>query len=104
MKLNPPVFIGGNDFFVAERWLWAMERLLRMQKCREENKVMFVVHMLRDTTLDWWTTAEATQFKNREDILWSEFKETFEDRYTPDYERTQKQKEFILITSSIPLF
>ncbi|MQL73902.1 hypothetical protein Taro_006275 [Colocasia esculenta] len=59
-SLDPPRFAGSTDPDEAENWLKAIERIFRMIKCTEEEKVCLTTFQLDRDARAWWETVEAT--------------------------------------------
>ncbi|XP_050920554.1 uncharacterized protein LOC127138206 [Lathyrus oleraceus] len=92
--MNPLEFHGGLNPVKVEEWITSMERIFQIVHCSEENKVVFVSHMMKGPTVRWWESA-STLITNQgvlED--WEHFKTIFMDKYFPSSLRTQKEFEF----------
>ena len=51
---NPPTFNGDYDPESAEAWLREIEKIFRVTKCQDQQKVLFTTHMLADEAEYWW--------------------------------------------------
>ena len=53
-KLSPPSFEGTTDPMIAEHWITEMEKVFIYMRCPEEEKVDYVMYMLKDRAYGWW--------------------------------------------------
>jgi hypothetical protein len=77
----------------AEDWLKSIEKKLEITQCSDREKVMFIVHQLFGTTVDWWETYRNTHL-NANAIRCNEFKAHFRTHYVPGGTLKLKRKEF----------
>jgi hypothetical protein len=56
----------------AEDCLKGIEKKLMIAQCMDHEKVLFVMHQLFDTVVDWWETYYNTH-ADVNSIAWSEF-------------------------------
>ena len=84
--LSPPTFSGFADPNEAESWIISMEKIFRVFKCSETEKVEYAVFQLDKMAYDWWLSTEGL-LRGGDDgtppksITWNEFKEEFLDKY-----------------------
>ncbi|XP_050916052.1 uncharacterized protein LOC127131158 [Lathyrus oleraceus] len=93
-RMNPPEFHGELNHVKAREWITNMERIFQIVHCSEENKVVFVSHMMKGPTVRWWESASTLMTNQGAPRDWEHFKTSFLDKYFPRSLRTQKEFEF----------
>jgi hypothetical protein len=94
-RLNPPSFEGSIDPLEAEKWVQEIEKVFKVLKCLEEDKVTYATHMLQGLAQNWWVTQQQIYEENREACTWERFVKDFYEHYFPKSVRRQKEQEFI---------
>ena len=97
-RLSPPTFEGTTEPMEVEKWIIEMEKVFRVLKCSEDEKVAYVAYMLRGDAYDWWRLEEEKRGQETEPWTWELFKSVFYEKYFPKSIRFQKEKEFIKLT------
>ena len=92
-SLDPPRFTGSTDPDEAENWLKDIERIFRMIKCTEEEKVRLTTFQLDRDARAWWETVEATM-EDSNQVSWEEFVELFNEQYFSEVVQEKKANEF----------
>ena len=54
MKRNPLIFEGIVDPTMAEEWVSIIEKIFKFAQIKDEEKVKYVVYMLRKDARIWW--------------------------------------------------
>jgi hypothetical protein len=76
-----------------EDWLKGVEKKLVIVQCMDRKKVLFAVHQLFGTTINWWETYGNTHV-DVDSITWNEFKAHFRNHCVPHGTMKLKKKEF----------
>jgi hypothetical protein len=66
----------------VEDWLKGVEKKLVIAQCTDHEKILFVVHQLFGTTVNWWETYCNTH-TDVNSITWNMFKAHFRNHYVP---------------------
>ncbi|KAJ8619853.1 hypothetical protein MRB53_028382 [Persea americana] len=91
---DPPSFSGTTDPIVAETWLREIEKVFKVMKCVEADKVRLATYKIKGTAEHWWEFEEEALRKTETEITWEVFKDTFNKKYIPKHIRAQKAQEF----------
>jgi len=62
-------------------------------KCPKNEKVGYVVYMLKDYAYGWWQLKEEP-WEMRPNMSWEDFKKIFHEKYFLHTVRMQKEQEF----------
>ena len=94
--LEPDRFDGMVGACQAEQWLREMDCIFETMDCNEIEKRRLAVFQLTYTTADWWDAERATIGEDAaKEMTWIEFRERFLEKYFPETEKYQREKEFI---------
>jgi hypothetical protein len=93
LRTRPSTFSLVKDPMDAEDWLKSVEKKLEIAQCSDCEKILFMVHQLFRTTVDWWDTYRNTH-PNIEAITWNESKVHFRTHYVPRGTLKLKKKGF----------
>lgn len=77
--VGPPEFKGTNELIIAQTWITEIEKVFKVTKVNDEQKIDFATFFLKEEANHWW---EAN--KNRVGlgiISWDRFKEIFFENY-----------------------
>ncbi|KAG5526231.1 hypothetical protein RHGRI_032495 [Rhododendron griersonianum] len=97
LKTNPPPFMGTDKPSDAEAWLLQMEKIFDVLGCSEAQKVSFAAYKLQGGAEHWWRSAKQ-QYKDKQDeLVWSNFKKDFEEKYIPPAVKDQMRTEFLAL-------
>ena len=69
-KLNPPIFKGEADPLQAKVWLRQIEKILKVMKCSEDQKVLFSTFMFQKEAEYWWEIVSKNAEITGEEITW----------------------------------
>ncbi|KAA0047197.1 reverse transcriptase [Cucumis melo var. makuwa] len=95
-KYNPTTFDGSlEDPTRAQLWLSSLETIFRYMKCPEDQKVQCVVFMLTDRGTAWWETTKRMLGGDVGQIIWQQFKESFNAKFFSASLRDAKRQEFL---------
>nr|XP_004515569.1 uncharacterized protein LOC101501792 [Cicer arietinum] len=94
-KNNPPPFRGSSDPVEAEEWLLKLEKIFRVMRCSDGQRVDLVVYMLESDAEHWWNCARGGLLTQGVPITWDGFKEIFLGKYFTHNDRIQKETEFL---------
>ncbi|XP_057965424.1 uncharacterized protein LOC131155986 [Malania oleifera] len=99
-RMHPPMFTGGSDRIVAENWVQKTEKILKIQHCTDEQKVLYATFQLAREAERWWVAMsllEEQRFDSPK-MTYDHFKEVFFDRYFPSSVHDAKAYEFSSLT------
>ena len=94
-KNDPPSFRGEHDPRVAVEWLQGMEKIFRVMRCTDQQKVDYATYMLQAEAENWWDSTRAGMEARGNQITWEAFRNVFLDKYFPHSLRIQKETEFL---------
>ncbi|XP_057803271.1 uncharacterized protein LOC131018574 [Salvia miltiorrhiza] len=93
---NPPVFDGKGDPAVTEEWIRSMERIFRLLRCNDQERIMCMSYQLKGSTDFWWKAKQKTMTPGQlEKLTWEEFKTALCEKYIPRSYRRKKEMEFV---------
>ena len=91
---HPPIFTGGGDPMVANRWFRKIEKVLEaMDITFDMAKIRLAVFQLEDESQVWWDWVKTSI--DLETMTWVEFHELFMGKYFPSTARYAKAQEFL---------
>ncbi|KAJ9562455.1 hypothetical protein OSB04_007615 [Centaurea solstitialis] len=89
-------FNGVSDPIVAIEWLLNTEKVFRISKVSEEDKVNYATAMFVSSALVWWdATYQSLKEVERNTLTWEVFKTIFHEQYCPADLQKRLEKEFI---------
>ncbi|KAJ8621617.1 hypothetical protein MRB53_030146 [Persea americana] len=91
---DPPSFSGTTDPIVAEAWLREIEKVFKVMKCVEADKVRLATYKIKGSAEHWWEFEEEALKKTKTEITWEVFNDKFNKKYIPKHIRAQKAQEF----------
>lgn len=94
-NMNPPSFKGAPEPAMAETWVKKLEKVFKILKCTDQQKVQLAVYMLEGEVDDWWANIEEGFQKNGVQITWDLFVKTFYQRYFSEAVQEKKEQEFL---------
>ncbi|GKU88330.1 hypothetical protein SLEP1_g2611 [Rubroshorea leprosula] len=94
-NMNPPSFKGVPDLDVAESWVKKLEKMFKLLKCTNEQKVKLVVFTLEGEADDWWIAAQDGFSKKGEEVTWDKFVQAFYRKYFSTAVLERKELEFM---------
>jgi hypothetical protein len=75
-----------------------METTIRINECKEDQKVKFVSHSFVSEALCWWDNlVQAMGERAVQRMKWKEFKNLVTDQYCPSSEVNHLEKEFVTL-------
>ncbi|XP_065881830.1 uncharacterized protein [Euphorbia lathyris] len=92
-KMGAENFEGTTDPTKAEEWLKDTERVLTRLKCTLEQRLDYIVSLLKKHVITWWESIERVVVAPRV-LTYEDFKKEFADRYMPRVYRDEKKVEF----------
>ncbi|KAF7801134.1 Transposon Ty3-I Gag-Pol polyprotein [Senna tora] len=92
---RPSTFRGEFNPVLAEGWLKELEKIFKVLKCTEEQKVEFAIYMLAGEAEHWWRGAQQLMEARDVQLTWDTFKTAFLEKYYPMSVRNQKEIEFM---------
>ncbi|XP_045825097.1 uncharacterized protein LOC123917438 isoform X1 [Trifolium pratense] len=96
-KMKPPLYEGSFNCLEAHGWLKEMEKVFKVIRCTEEEKVMCASRMLNGAAKTWWKGALAYMTASHIPVDWEHFQAEFLKKYSLDRFRFQKEQEFFQI-------
>ncbi|KAF3774409.1 hypothetical protein EJ110_NYTH53161 [Nymphaea thermarum] len=95
MAMQPPIFSGGGSHDKANDWIEEVERIFRLLKVPEEDRVKYGSYLLKGDAKNWWQSTSEIRFAGQESITWKQFRDSFFSTYFPVYARDKKMQEFL---------
>ncbi|GKV38840.1 hypothetical protein SLEP1_g46705 [Rubroshorea leprosula] len=93
--MNPPSFKGVPDPDVAESWVKKLEKMFKLLKCTDGQKVELAVFTLEGEDDDWWTAAQDGFSKRGKEVTWDKFVQAFYRKYFSTVVLERKELEFM---------
>ncbi|GKV49055.1 hypothetical protein SLEP1_g55827 [Rubroshorea leprosula] len=93
-NMNPPSFKGVPDPDVAESWVKKLEKMFKLLKCTDVQKVELAVFTLEGEADNWWTAAQDGFSKKGEEVTWDKFVQAFYRKYFSAAVLERKELEF----------
>ncbi|GKV11199.1 hypothetical protein SLEP1_g22471 [Rubroshorea leprosula] len=94
-NMNPPSSKGVLDPNVAESWVKKLEKMFKLLKCTDGQKVELAVFTLEGEADDWWTAAQDGFSKKGEEVTWDKFVQAFYRKYFSTAMLERKELEFM---------
>ena len=94
-NLNPPSFKGATEPAAAEAWVWKLEKMFKILKCTDQQKVELAVYMLEGEADDWWNDAQEGLLRREVTVAWDLFVKMFYQRYFSAAVQEKKEQEFL---------
>lgn len=89
-------FSGLSDPVIAMQWIQNTEKVFRISRVLNEDKVNYGSAMLTDRALNWWeATFESLNENDRESLTWESFKTRFLEQFCPIDLQRRLEKEFL---------
>ncbi|KAG2384108.1 uncharacterized protein HKW66_Vig0151290 [Vigna angularis] len=95
LKHNPPKFDGKATPDRAESWIRGLEKIFRVMRCSEEEKLAYASFLLEDESEYWWDGMQQMMETNGEVITWNSFKTRFLEKYFPNSAKIERETEFL---------
>ncbi|KAI3807632.1 hypothetical protein L1987_23564 [Smallanthus sonchifolius] len=93
---KPYNFSGREGGIATLRWIEKTESVLAINKCVEEDKVLYASNLFKDQALEWWNNIIAAKGREAAYTMgWSAFKSRIEKKYVPHNEREQIEGKFL---------
>ncbi|KAD4179852.1 hypothetical protein E3N88_28443 [Mikania micrantha] len=95
---NPPPFDGKKDAVVTCHWVSAMEAVIAISECREDQAVKFAAHSFTEEALYWWNTVKQSKTTaDVEGLRWEDLKELVTKHFCPKNEIDKIEREFLTL-------
>ncbi|KAJ9546759.1 hypothetical protein OSB04_019302 [Centaurea solstitialis] len=89
-------FNGLSDPVIAVQWIQNTEKVFRISRVLNEDKVNYASAMLTERALTWWdATFESLTENERESLSWESFKTRFFQQFCPIDLQRRLEKEFL---------
>ncbi|KAJ9539086.1 hypothetical protein OSB04_031819 [Centaurea solstitialis] len=89
-------FNGLSDPVIAVQWIQNTEKVFRISRVLNEDKVNYASAMLTERALTWWdATFESLTENERESLSWESFKTRFIEQFCPIDLQWRLEKEFL---------
>ena len=89
-------FTGHTDPVEALQWLQNTEKVFRISRVWDEDKVSYATAMFADRALTWWdATFDSLDENTRETMTWESFRTRFYEQYCPADLQRRLEKEFL---------
>ncbi|KAF7800737.1 Transposon Ty3-G Gag-Pol polyprotein [Senna tora] len=96
-KAKPPSFRGELDKTLAEVWIQELEKLFKVLRCSDEQKVKYVIYLLASEAENWWKGAQQLIGARGTQLTWENFKIAFFENYYLVSVRNQNEIEFMQV-------
>ena len=94
--LQPDKFDGMVEACQEKQWLREMDHIFKTMDCNEIEKRRLAIFQLTYAAANWWDAEKATVREDAaKEMTWTEFRERFLEKYFPETEKQQREKEFI---------
>ena len=93
LNMRPQKFLGRGESAIAEEWLARMNRIFKVLKCSERQKVKLATFQLEGSAGHWWNTLEGIH--QEREMEWSDFQMQFLNKYFPEELRKERISEFL---------
>ena len=90
-NLHPPSFRGATNPATAEAWIQKLEKMFKILKCIDAQKVELSAYMLEGEADDRWNGAQEGILRREERITWELFVRLFYHRYFSTAVRERKE-------------
>ncbi|KAJ9557756.1 hypothetical protein OSB04_012370 [Centaurea solstitialis] len=89
-------FNGLSDPVIAVQWIQNTEKVFRISRVLNEDKVNYASAMLTERALTWWdATFESLTENEQESLSWESFKTRFFEQFCPIDLQRRLEKEFL---------
>ncbi|KAI3493570.1 hypothetical protein L1887_40770 [Cichorium endivia] len=93
---KPKEFSGTDNPVHAMEWLMHTEKVFRISKCAERDKVEFATNQLTGNALHWWQLfSKALGPDLTQSLLWEQFKTKFNEEYCSEVAVKRLEEEFL---------
>lgn len=94
-NMNPPTFKGASEPILAEGWIKRLEKMFKILKCADRQKVELATFMLEGEADDWWTGVQDGFIRREVQVTWDLFVKAFYQRYFSEAVQEKKEQEFL---------
>ncbi|KAF7841748.1 uncharacterized protein G2W53_004046 [Senna tora] len=84
-KEKPPTSRGEFNPTLAEEWIQELEKLFKVLRCSDEQKVKYAIYMLPSEAENWWKGARQLMEARGTQLTWENFKIAFFKKYYPEF-------------------
>ncbi|KAI3710291.1 hypothetical protein L2E82_40069 [Cichorium intybus] len=93
---KPKEFSGTDDPVKAMEWIMHIEKVFRVSKCADDDKVEFATNQLTSGALHWWQTYyKSLDFDSSQSMPWEQFKTKFNEEYCSEVAIQKLEDEFL---------
>jgi hypothetical protein len=92
---DPPAFLGDLDPMAVERWLQHMERIFRVMRCTDPQKMDLATYKLHGESEHWWHEYRQEMEESEMPVTWELFQGAFLENYFPSNLKDKKEIEFL---------
>ncbi|KAI3740912.1 hypothetical protein L2E82_31387 [Cichorium intybus] len=93
---KPKEFSGTDDPVKAMEWIMHIEKVFRISKCADDDKVEFVTNQLTSGALHWWQTYyKSLDLDSSQLVPWEQFKTKFNEEYCSEVAMQKLEDEFL---------
>ena len=93
LRVRPPTFSSTTNPVEAGDWLHAVQKILDLIQCTEQEKVSFASHQLHGPAAEWWDYFRLNRAAGEPNIWW-EFTAAFNKTHIPSGVVAVKNREF----------
>jgi len=97
MRRKPPKFTGKATPDEVDAWLRVCEKICRVIKCIDAQKLTFVTFLLVVDAEYWWVGMQQLMQTREEQVTWTTFRMRFLEKYFPDNAKHEREAKFLTI-------
>ncbi|KAK4425074.1 hypothetical protein Salat_1701100 [Sesamum alatum] len=90
-----PKFLGEPDYYKAESWLEEIEKIFKVLRYDDEQKISFSTFRFEEMAHNWWRVVEARWQREETPHTWINFVKEFNDKFVPQVVRDRREEEFV---------
>ncbi|KAK4421491.1 hypothetical protein Salat_2099700 [Sesamum alatum] len=87
LRFQPPKFFGEPDDYKAESWLDEIEKIFKVLRYDDEQKISFSTFRFEEAAHNWWRVVEAQWHRKGTPHTWANFVKDFNDKFVPQVVR-----------------
>ncbi|KAL0283216.1 UNVERIFIED_CONTAM: hypothetical protein Sradi_7236900 [Sesamum radiatum] len=95
LRFQPPKFLGEPDDYKAESWLDEIEKIFKVLRYDDEQKILFSTFRFEEAAHNWWRVVEARWQREEIPHTWVNFVKEFNDKFVPQVVRDRREQEFV---------
>jgi len=97
MRHKPAKFTGKATPYEENAWLRECEKIFRVIKCTEAQKLTFATFLLVTEAKYWWMGMQQQMKIREEEVSWTSFRRRCLEKYFPDNAKHEREAEFLTL-------